>query len=171
MRALEQAWDIEHTEEGARRHNRNAIRGIANILKDYPMLRCTVHGETGKANSAPTPLADFLRLNAISDVHECMDKLARLRAEACLEALVEEGCPREQLTATSLGMGGRIRVDFIPEGTIFVDDAHRLSTWSFGSQELVRVEKEVSTHARHRHLCAWIYQELVRVALHLDPAP
>jgi len=115
---VEQAWAIEHLEEGAKRHNRNTIRGIANILKDYPGLRCTVHGETGRANSVPLRLADHLRLHPTADLHQCMEVLARRRAEACLEALVAEGVPREQLLISSKGMGGQAKVDFIPEGYV-----------------------------------------------------
>ena len=104
---VEQAWAIEHLDERAKAHNRNTIRGIADILKDYPGLKCTVHGETGRASSAPQPLADHLGLDPTTDLHRCMEVLARRRAEACLEALVMEDVPREQLVISSKGMGAR----------------------------------------------------------------
>ena len=139
---IEQAWSIDSLDEPTRMYNRNTIHGIATILKDYPMLRCTVHGETGRANVAPTTLADYLHLDPVTDVHQCMDALARMRAEACLEALVAEGVPREQLLISSLGMGGRIRVDFIPEG-YFPEDGRGLVSQQYGKSELAAIERQV----------------------------
>ena len=66
--------------------------------KAYARHRWEVHGETGFVQSAPVPLADHLGLRAHEDVKQCMDWLARKRAEACLEALVQRyDVPRSQL--------------------------------------------------------------------------
>ena len=74
-----------------------------------------VHGETGQARTSPARLAQFLKLDPQRDVHACMEALARYRAQACLDALVAEGVPPEQLLVSTKAMGGNVRVDFIPE--------------------------------------------------------
>ena len=114
-RRAEEAWSVDHPEPAVAQANHETLRGIAAILQRFPALTCRVHGETGMARSAPAKLATFLGLHPVADVHACMDALAKYRASACLEALVEHGVPRAQLTVSSLGMGGRVRVDFIPE--------------------------------------------------------
>ena len=113
---VELAWSIDHLDEQVRLGNKETIKGIAAILKRHrPMLRCRVHGETGAAQSAPRALALHLGLDPVRDVQSCMEHLARLRAQACVNALVAEGVPREQLSVSFLGQGGGIKVDFIPE--------------------------------------------------------
>ena len=44
---LPQAWDIKHSDANRRKRNMDTLAGIASILKEYPGIRCTVHGETG----------------------------------------------------------------------------------------------------------------------------
>ena len=112
---IEQAWSIQCRDDRRRRENQDALKTIANILLDYPTMRCYVHGETGKANHAPQALARHLGLT-INDVQACMDHLARQRASACLEELVRLGVDRRQLLVSSQGMAGKSSVDFIPEG-------------------------------------------------------
>ena len=116
--SVEQAWCIDHTDEAQRLANRATIRGIAKILKEFRAIRCKVHGETGAARSAPLPLALFLGMREVEDVNEIMDILAQARAQACLDALVASGVPPNQLLLSFNGMGGHIRVDFIPEGEL-----------------------------------------------------
>lgn len=115
---VQQAWSIDHLDDGQRKANRATLRGIATILKDYKMIRCEVHGETGAAHSAPKPLARHLSLHPEFDVRTCMDALARARAQACVDALISMGVPPRQLFLTFDGMGGRIAVDFRPEGRL-----------------------------------------------------
>ena len=67
-----QAWDVQHTNSQRRAANMDVIQGIAKILKEYPYVLCEVHGETGRANSAPMPLAELLRLDPVRDVAKCM---------------------------------------------------------------------------------------------------
>ena len=42
---VQQAWSIDHLDDGQRKANRATLRGIATILKDYKMIRCEVHGD------------------------------------------------------------------------------------------------------------------------------
>ena len=51
-----------------------------------------------EASSAPQQLADHLGLHANDDAKDIMKCLARLRAQACLDALVAEGVPASQLS-------------------------------------------------------------------------
>ena len=114
---LEQAWAVDHSDAAKRAANHETLAGIAEILKGYPTLRVEVHGETGAASSAPRQLADYLDLHPIHDVGKIMDELARRRAQACLTALVARGVPASQLSVTAKGRGGRLKVDFIPDGS------------------------------------------------------
>ena len=109
-----QAWAIDHLDAPKREANYNTIRGLASILKEYPELHCEVHGETGAADTAPRPLAEYLGLHYLRDVQPIMDKLAEQRAQACMQALAQAGVPASQLFVTYKGRGGNIRVDFIP---------------------------------------------------------
>ncbi|KOO24777.1 hypothetical protein Ctob_006310 [Chrysochromulina tobinii] len=112
--SVAQAWDVLHTNPQRRAANMDVLQGIARILKEYPQVLCEVHGETGRANSAPMPLAELLRLDPVRDVAKCMGILAHKRAQACLDALVAEGVPQEQLFVTHKGMGGKLGVQFMP---------------------------------------------------------
>ena len=113
-----QSWSVKHTKPLRARKNTETIRGVAAILRQYPDLKCEVHGETGKARSAPPKLASHLRISdPVKDVAKAMDVLAQKRAEACLDALVAEGIPEEQLFLTYKGMGGQSHADFVPTAT------------------------------------------------------
>ena len=114
LRSVAQTWSIDHSDESVRRSNAETIRGIASILKEHPSIACEVHGETGAARSAPDPLAAHFGLDPVGDCSIIMDKLARYRAQAVLDALIAEGVPRAQLELSYLGMGGGVKVDFIP---------------------------------------------------------
>ena len=113
-KGIAQAWSIAHLEPHIQQANLDTIKGVAAILQEYPSLHCEVHGETGKAREAPEPLASHFGLNATEHVGTIMEKLALLRAKACLDALVAEGVPAAQLHTSSTGMGGSVHVDFVP---------------------------------------------------------
>lgn len=116
LREVSQAWSVHHTDETARASNAEALKGIADILQEYPALYCEVHGETGVAKEAPGPLARHLGLHALDDVGEIMTCLARFRAQACVDALVAHGVPEGRLYVSATGMGGGVGVEFIPQG-------------------------------------------------------
>lgn len=84
--SIAQAWSINHLDPRMRRANVDTLKGIAGILLDYPTMRCTVHGETGAANTAPQKLADHLGMHPVRNVRECMSHLAENRAIACAPA-------------------------------------------------------------------------------------
>ena len=132
LRNVMQAWSLDHTDDSKAEMNREAIRGIAGILKQYPTLRCEVHGETGIATSSPEPLARHLGLHAEDDVSDIMVALARFRAQACLDALVDEGVPEGQLFVSATGMGGDVGVHFLPKGASAA--AQPSSTAAFSAQ-------------------------------------
>jgi hypothetical protein len=114
---ISQAWSISHSDEAKRRDNRETIAGIAAILREYPALKVEVHGETGAARAAPRPLAAHLGLHPVHGVQDIMDFLARSRAQACLDALVVQGVPAQQLHVTYRGRGGSPQIGFIPRGS------------------------------------------------------
>ena len=116
--SVAQAWSIDHTDDAVAAENREIIAALAEVLCDYPALRFEVHGETGLVQSAPEALASLLGLHPVNDVVAIMDDLARRRAQACLDALVEYGVPRAQLLVTSQGQGGGVKVEFIPTGSL-----------------------------------------------------
>ena len=116
--SVAQAWSIDHTDDAVAAENREIIAALAEVLCDYPALRFEVHGETGLVQSAPEALASLLGLHPVNDVVAIMDELARRRAQACLDALVEYGVPRAQLLVTSQGQGGGVKVEFIPTGSL-----------------------------------------------------
>ena len=126
--SVSQAWDMNHLDREQQRVNKETLRGIASILKDYRSIRCEVHGETGAAHSAPRLLARFLQLHHEHDVKSCMDALARARAQACCNALISMGVPPQQLFLTFTGMGGRVAVDFKPTGSLPVPEPHIVPT-------------------------------------------
>ena len=116
--SVTQAWSVRHTKAARRRQNLDTLRGVAAILMQYPSLRCEVHGETGRAQSVPQKLAEHLNIqDPVRDVQRAMDMLAQLRAQACLEALVDEGVPESQLFVTYKGQGGQLCVEFVPKAT------------------------------------------------------
>ena len=51
-----QAWSVAHTDESKMRSNRETLAGIAAILREYPALKITVHGETVRMGRAAVPL-------------------------------------------------------------------------------------------------------------------
>ena len=59
------------------------------------------------------------------DVAKCMGILAHKRAQACLDALVAEGVPKEQLFVTHKGMGGKLGVQFMPSTEAIKEAAAR----------------------------------------------
>jgi hypothetical protein len=59
------AW---HTNPSKSRANQQTLRGVASILKEHPGVRCEVHGETGRANSAPAALAAHLGMHPVDEV-------------------------------------------------------------------------------------------------------
>lgn len=111
---IEMSWSLNHPDESIAELNHYTIAGIASVLLDFPSLRTEVHGETGNVRAAPVYLASYFGLDPKRDVQACMDSLASRRANACLEALVAAGVPREQLFATHRGRGGQLQIDFIP---------------------------------------------------------
>ena len=78
-----------------------------------------VHGSTGDARSAPSELADFFQLDKTARVQEIMDRLAQLRAQACVQALMTLGVSEKRLWATFHGRGGKVaqKADFIPHSS------------------------------------------------------
>ena len=114
--SIEQAWSVDHTDAALRAQNREKLEGIAAVLREFETLRCEVHGETGLVVSAPLRLADHLGRDAVTEAGECMDELARRRAEACKRAVVAYGVDESRLHVTATGQGGKIQVDFIPSG-------------------------------------------------------
>ena len=110
-----QAWSVQHMSAGYARKNRECIKGVAQILLSLPKVACEVHGETGKAQSAPAKLAAHLRMDPVKDVAKVMDALAKARAQACIDALIEAGVPAHRLHMSATGMGGMAGVDFRPK--------------------------------------------------------
>ena len=55
------AWSIEHTDESVAAQNVEIVSNLAEVLCEYPRLTFEVHGETGLVQSAPEPLAEYLR--------------------------------------------------------------------------------------------------------------
>ena len=138
---ITQAWSIAHTDEKTMRRNRETIGGIAAILKEYPALKITVHGETGAASSAPRALADHLGLHYTHDVGLIMDQLAENRATACIDALVEQGVPRSQLIPAHHGRMGGSKVDFVPEGAVRKGDP---ATKKKAEEEVLKMKRELA---------------------------
>ena len=104
---IKQAWNVRTLSMTTAKENLKTLTMIACILKQYPTLRCTVHGESGAAatNIAPRKLAAYLSLDSAKDVRECMERLASFRAQACVEELVVQGVPRDSLRTSWLGEG------------------------------------------------------------------
>ena len=111
---VSQAWSVQHTSAAYERKNRVTIEGIARILQRFPLIACEVHGETGKAQSAPPNLAEHLHMDPIREVGAIMDALAKARAQSCIDALIDAGVPASRLLLTATGMGGMAGVDFRP---------------------------------------------------------
>lgn len=116
--SITQAWSVRHTKPVRRRENLETLRGVAAILLQYPRLQCEVHGETGRAQSVPQKLAQHLNIaDPVREVSKAMDILAKWRAQACLDALVDEGVPESQLFVTYKGQGGQLSINFVPKAT------------------------------------------------------
>ena len=81
------SWQVRHMNEARRRANLHTLKGLAAILLEFPDVHCDVHGETGRASSAPAPLARHLGLHPSEDVREAMDVLAQSRAQASVAEL------------------------------------------------------------------------------------
>ena len=113
---ISQAWSVDHLDAEIAQRNREALVEVARVLKQYPELRCEVHGETSTPHSGACDpdLAGYFGFDAETDLKPTMDELAKRRAEACLEALVDRGVPRARLTVTFKGCSDQQRVSFLP---------------------------------------------------------
>ena len=120
---MPQAWSIDNLDLQTSKNNQMTIKGIAEIMnhKDHQDLYCRVDGQTSTAEQAPLPLAEFHGLDRRRDVGVIMDRLAEIRAQACLDALLASGVPAVQLYTTYKGRGGRLTVDFIPQAAAAPD--------------------------------------------------
>jgi len=70
-----------------------------------------------------------------------MSHLAENRAMSCLEQLVRSGVDRSQLMISFEGMGGHVRVDFIPEGS--TGDDLPVSQPATACQRCPRLESDI----------------------------
>jgi len=115
---INQSWSIDHLDEATRASNWLLIGGVAEILRDYPVLVCELRGATTETTPpASAPLANALGLDASRDVEEIMRQLALLRATACSEALESYGVPASQLRVTADGRRGGMRVELVLTAT------------------------------------------------------
>ena len=110
---MPQAWAVEHLEAHVAAANRRILADVAAVLLRYPELVCEVHGATGTPATCDPDLAAHFGLDPTSQLPMVMDQLARLRADACLAALVDVGIPRERLYVTYRGCQGEQRVHFL----------------------------------------------------------
>ena len=83
-------------------------------MQQYSALGIDVHVQTGGADWAAAPLAEYYKLRRAADVHPLMDHLARNRASACVEALVNRGVDAERLSVSFRGLAGHPCVEFRP---------------------------------------------------------
>ena len=111
---IRQAWAVQHMDPTIAERNLKLLSGLATMLNRYPDVYLEVHGETGAADAAPRQLAAYLGMDRTAQVGSIMDKLAELRAKACIASLVGLGVARERLIPTYNGMGRNIRVNFLP---------------------------------------------------------
>ena len=113
---ISQAWSVAHLDPEIRQANVETLGSIADVLCEYPHMRCEVHGGQG-TSVRPQPRSP----PSSSSMRSCRPTKARWTrsrccAQACVRELVALGVPAEQLFMTALGQGGKIAVDFVPEG-------------------------------------------------------
>ena len=91
---ISQAWSVDHLDAEIAQRNREALVEVARVLKQYPELRCEVHGETSTPHSGACDpdLAGYFGFDAETDLKPTMDELAKRRAEACPRPSSIAGC-------------------------------------------------------------------------------
>ena len=82
------AWDVDHHDPTKRAANAKVFDAVAAVLRAAPGVALEVHVETSKTDAAPRAIAEHLRLDPRRDVQHVMEQLAKLRAQACVDALV-----------------------------------------------------------------------------------
>ena len=113
--SVESSWSLEyHDDDAKREQNHQTLDAVAALLRAYPMVCLDVHAETGLVADAPERLASYYKLRRDKDVHRLMDHLARNRAAACVDALVERGIDARRLGVTYRGLRGSNTVAFRP---------------------------------------------------------
>ncbi len=134
-------WSVEHLDPGVRAKNLAVLHAVAGVMKDYPELRLEINCQTaprlelppasdGEALRAPEALCARFNLHAL-EVDAVADRLAQLRVEALMKALMEEGLPEPQLLGTFNGTAAESRVSF----------SARSSTWR-DAQETAKARAE-----------------------------
>ena len=118
--SIESAWSLSHTDPRLRRANSNTLKGIAAIIADYSRdvrwaVRCLLNPNavSSAGQAAPATLAQHLRLDPHRDVKPCLDFLAEQRALSVVEALVQLGVPRSQLSKQFDGMSTVVTCDVV----------------------------------------------------------
>ena len=85
---------MQHLDRRRTQLNLQTLQGVAAILQKFPEVYLEVRGETGGADAAPRQLASYLSMDRIKQVGPIMDKLAEMRAKACIGTLVQLGIRR-----------------------------------------------------------------------------
>jgi outer membrane protein OmpA-like peptidoglycan-associated protein len=111
---VQQAWSVQHLDRRRTQLNLQTLQGVAAILQKFPEVYLEVRGETGGADAAPRQLASYLSMDRIKQVGPIMDKLAEMRAKACIGTLVQLGIRRERLLLSFNGNSKHLRVEFLP---------------------------------------------------------
>ena len=111
--SIAQAWSVDfHGDRKLAEQNHATLDAVAALMRAYPMVCIDVRSETGGADWASKPLADYYKLDRTRDVQLLNDHLARNRAQACVEALVARKIERSRLSASFRGRTGRLITTF-----------------------------------------------------------
>ena len=122
------AWDVDHHDPTKRAANAKVFDAVAAVLRAAPGVALEVHVETSKTDAAPRAIAEHLRLDPRRDVQHVMEQLAKLRAQACVDALVARGVPARRLSASGTGRGGAVNPTFIASAAGAAAGAARASS-------------------------------------------
>ena len=111
----QQAWNLEHMQSARSRTNGKTLEGIAYMLRFYPDISCNVFATVPSADVADATMAAHFGLNPAEQADVIMGRLARKRAEACVEGLVRRGVDPARLYTSVEVTGRSAKVDFIPQ--------------------------------------------------------
>ena len=114
---LKQAWNVDHAQAHRAAANREILNGVARVLRLHPELSCEVRCAAVQleVSAAETDLAEHFRLDSVRDAQQVMEFLAQNRAQACLDALVQRGVPRQRLYCSRERVSDKATVGFVPQ--------------------------------------------------------
>jgi hypothetical protein len=118
LRAIEEAWSVDHPDQTLKAQNHILLDEIARILGEHPGVALEVHGESARLDEAPDALARYYKRRPKEDAQLLSMHLARNRSEACVRALVARNKTLEKRLSVCRARTGKPQTEFVPSALL-----------------------------------------------------